>query len=642
VGRISRSTIQEVQDRLDAIAVVEDYVRLEKRGGRYWGRCPFHSGGQERTPSLKVDPDRKLFHCFGCGKGGGIVSFVMEMDKTDFPETIKNLARKFGVEIVYDDVGREDAAEREAEHTRKEQILELYRRTAGTFGHFLLERPEGKPALDYLLSRKMDTQMIARFRLGYAPADRNWLYRFLQEKGYSRDFLDGSGLFSANYRGMAFFSDRLMFPISDRQGRTVAFGGRALPGAVQSDGKEPPKYINSRETDAYKKGQILFGLDLALSEIRRSKTVHIVEGYMDVIALHQAGICNAVAPCGTSFTDEQARLLRNWADTAVLVFDSDEAGLKAADKGIVVCRKNGLACSLVAHSGTPGGNDSGPASGLKDPSDILQKFGAEALKAAMKNVILDFEYLIARGKTLYDTSIPQGKADALTVLYPYLDALGSQTERDASLEAAADAFRADRESVKADYGRRRRDSGGGNEKADPDPADYGAARSEKTIRMNDELFLLTLVSVNTSLYPEFRASVGMREIEDPAAKELFVALEECFMNGEISPSGEGGTEALLPRITWESLREFVVERGVSPEFRNDGTRNPAKMMQDGVKRIRAKKLRKRLSEIGSELRLMERKSGTEGDDAFDGGGFQDLIAEKMQLDAEIRRLEGNK
>ena len=622
MSRIARSTIQEVQDRLDAIVVVEDYLRLEKRGGRYWGRCPFHSGGQERTPSMTVDPDKKLYYCFGCHKGGGMIDFVMEMDKTDYPETIKNLARKFGVEIVYEEGSPVDEAELKAEQSRREQLFELNRRVAVSFSHFLLEKPEGKPALDYLLSRNIDREMILRFRLGYAPADRNWLYRFLLGKGYSGEFLDGSGLFSANYQGMAFFSHRLMFPIADRQGRTVAFGGRALPGAVQADGREPPKYINSRETDAYKKGQILYGLDLAMPEIRRSKAVHVAEGYMDVIALHRAGVPNVVAPCGTSFTDEQAKILRNWADTAVLVFDADEAGLKAADKSIVTCRKNGLACTLVVPGKTADGEE------MKDPADILQKFGAETLKNSVQNVIFDFEYLIARGKTLYDTSLPQGKADALTVLYPYLDVLASQTERDACMEAAADALRADRESVKADYGRRKRPDGtpaADREKRDPGKIPH----PDKAIRMNDELFLLTLVAVNTNLYNEFRASVNMREIEDPAAKELFIALEECFMNGE------EGTEALLARITWGRLREFVVERGVSPEFRDGSACDPGKLMEDGVKRVKLKKLRRRVSEIVAELRQGERNPDTE-----DGSDFQELIAEKMRLDDEIRRLEG--
>jgi len=629
VSRIAQSSIQEVLNRTDAIAVVEDHVRLEKRGGRYWGRCPFHAGGQEKTPSFTVDPDQKLYYCFGCRKGGGIIDFVMEMDKTGYPETIKNLARKFGVELVYEGGGEEDGDWKE-EQSRKEQLYELYRRTALTFSHFLREKPEGKPALDYLLSRGISLEMIDRFRLGYSPADRDWLYRFLQGKGYSAEFLDGSGLFSANYRGMAFFTNRLMFPIADRQGQVAAFGGRslpgahALPGAVHSDGRErapdrePPKYINTREIEIYKKGQILYALDLALPEIRRSKTVYLAEGYMDVIALHQAGVTNAVAPCGTAFTDEQAKLLRRWAETAVLVFDSDEAGQQAAIKGIITCRKNGLACSLIKP------DESVDGAALKDPAEILQKFGAETLNKSMKCVILDFGYLMARGKALYDSATPQGKTQALTILFPYFEALGSQAERDDCIQRAADEMRVEKNAVLNDY-ERWRHTGADAQKPNPEEA----VHTDTTIRMNDELFLLTVVSINTHLYPEFRAAIEMREIEDRTAKELFVALEECFRNEE------SGSDALMSHIASPVLRNFIIERGISPEFRGDSKRDPRKLMEDGIRRIKEKKLRRRLSEIGAELRLRERNAGGEA-----GDDFQDLILEKMHIDAEIRTLEG--
>jgi len=624
VSRIAQSSVQEVLNRTDAIAVVEDHLRLEKRGGRYWGRCPFHAGGQEKTPSFTVDPDQKLYYCFGCHKGGGIIDFVMEMEKTSYPETIKNLARKFSVELVYEGGGEENE-DWQAQQSHKEQIYELYRRTAITFSHFLQEKPEGKPALDYLLSRGVSMEMIERFRLGYSPADRDWLYRFLQGKGYSPDFLDGSGLFSANYRGMAFFTNRLMFPIADRQGRVVAFGGRAMPGAgangaFQGDGKEPPKYINTREIAIYKKGQILYALDLALPEIRRSKTVYLAEGYMDVIALHQAGITNAVAPCGTAFTDEQAKLLRHWADTAILVFDTDEAGRQAAIKGIITCRKNGLTCSLVIQSESNGA--------LKDPAEILQKFGAAILTKSMKCVILDFEYLIAQGKTRFDTSQPQGKAQALEVLFPYFDALGSLTERDGCIEAAANEMRVEKSAVAADYERWRRGGSASGSIASKQTNLKEVPLTETTIRMNRELFLLTVVSVNQYLYPEFRAAIEIREIEDPAARELFVALEECFRNEE------SGSDALMSHIASPQLRNFIAERGISPEFRGDAKRDPHKLMEDGIRRVKEKKLRHRLSEIGAELRLMERNSGGEG------GDLQELIAEKMYIDAEIRKLEG--
>jgi DNA primase len=608
---------------MDAIAVVEDYIRLEKKGGRYWGRCPFHAGGQERTPSFTVDPDRKWYHCFGCSESGGIVNFVMEMDKLSYPDAIKNLARKFGIEIVYEKSAEVEGEgdKEEVEYSLREQLFELYSRTAVSFRHFLLKKPEGKPALDYLLSRKISAQMIERFNLGYAPANRDWLYQFLQSKGYSQEFLDGSGLFSDNYKGMAFFSNRLMFPIADRRGRVVAFGGRALPGSVQSDGNEPPKYINSRETRAYKKSQILFGLDLALPEIRHSKTVYLAEGYMDVIALHQGGVTNAVASCGTAFTEEQARLLRNWADTAILVFDSDEAGQKAASKAIITCRKNGLGCSLAL----PGLDDGDQ----KDPADILQNFGEDYLKSSMNCVIIDLDYLIAKAKSLFDVTTPKGKAEALALLYPYLDALESKTERDACIQLIADEMRADRGAVDNDYERWQRSGGSASATRAKDADSKEVSGTERPIRMNEDLFLLIVVSVNMELYPEFRASIEMKEIEDPCAKELFVALEECFINEE------SGTDAFLARISSSGLRNFIVERGISPEFRANEKRDPKKLMEDGIKRVKEKKLRRRLSEINAELRIMERNPGNAGDD------LSGLVAEKMQLDAEIRKLEGN-
>jgi DNA primase len=349
---ISKSTIQEVTDRMDAVAVVSDYVQLEKRGGRWWGLCPFH---QEKTGSFTVDPDRKGYYCFGCHKGGTVLSFVMEMDKLSFPEAMELLAKRSGVEIVYEAGGGPGDDRNEERNKRKEELFELYRRVAGTFHYFLTENPEGEAAKQYIISRGLTKDMMDRFRLGYSPADRRWLFGFLSQKGYSPEFLTASGLFSSRYPGITLFSGRLMFPISDRRDRVVAFGGRILEETIRSDGRPAPKYINSPETELYKKGETLFAVDLALPEIRKTATVHIVEGYMDVIALHQAGITNAVAPLGTAFTDDQARLLRRWADKLILVFDSDKAGQEAVRKGILTGRRNGFSCFVV----TPGGGEGG-------------------------------------------------------------------------------------------------------------------------------------------------------------------------------------------------------------------------------------------------------------------------------------------
>jgi DNA primase len=617
VTLIAKSTIQEVNNRLDAISVVGDYVRLEKRGGRWWGRCPFHSGGQEKTPSFKVDPDLKMYHCFGCGKGGSVIGFVMEMDKITYPEAIKNLARKMGIEIVY-----EDGAGEEYDNSHKDELFELYRRTTLTFQHFLREKREGQDALSYIIKRGVSEEMIERFKLGFAPADRDFLHKFLKQKGYSDDFLEKTGLFSARYKTMPMFSNRLMFPISDRQAKIVAFGGRAMPGVLQNDGREPPKYINSPETEIYKKSQTLYALDLALPEIRQSKTAFLAEGYMDVIALHQAGITNAVAPLGTAFTDEQAGLLRRWAESIVLIFDSDEAGQKAAYKAIITCRKNGLSCALPqmlqALKDETGLQD---ISGFKDPADILQKFGAQILKKVLNCTINDFEYLISRGRSLYEKG-RGGKNRVAEFLFPYLGALDSEVERDDCIAMIADAFTVERSAVQTDYSKWRT---GGRSRQDVHEKPQGALTGQP-IRMNTELFLLTVAAVNMQLYPEFRAELEIKEIDDPAAKELFIAMEECFIHDE------SDIDSLLARIKDEELKKFIAYRGTSPEFKGGSAGDPRRLMEDGINEIRKKRLRKRLLEIGAEMRESERAS--------DGDYIDELLAEKKSIDSQMRKLEG--
>ncbi|GHV92197.1 DNA primase [Spirochaetia bacterium] len=660
---ISKATIQEVNDKLDAISVVEEYVRLEKKGGRYWGCCPFHN---EKTPSFTVDPDKKMYHCFGCGQGGGIINFIMEMDKLSFPEAIETLAKKMGIEIIRESGGVE--VRDPEQNTRREELAELYRRVTVTFHHFLMEKPEGSVAKRYIISRGIDQEMIDRFRLGFAPADRGWLFNFLSKKGYSPPFLAASGLFSDKYPRSSFFSNRLMFPIADRQGKTVAFGGRILEGDKPAQlPPAGPKYINSRESDIYKKGQTLFAIDLALPEIRRTKEVYLAEGYMDVISLHQAGITNAVAPLGTAFTDDQARLLRRWAEKINLVFDSDSAGQTAAVKAIITCRRNGLAAAVVvpaeggggpktapdAISGPPGaisGVDAGPdLSNLKDPADILLYLGPEALQKRMKCFINDFEYLVFRSKFLYDVSGSEGKARAVAFLFPYIETLDSDVSRDACIASVADAFGSDRAAVLNDYKRRHTGGMDGGGKSYPPGGmrdrtgsreggsfgnGEGGTQPERPIRMNDELILLTVVLVNFHLYPSFRNAISIKEIEDPAAKELFIAMEESYIHEE------SGIDDLLSRISSPALRNYVVEKGTAGEFSGSPRQQQEQLEQlikDGIKKVKHKRLRQRLSEITAELHNLEHDPSPKEDGFRKDSRLEELIVEKMHIDAELHR-----
>jgi len=618
---ISKLTIQEINNRLDAISIIGDYIRLEKKSGRWWGRCPFHAGGQEKTPSFKVDPDLKTYHCFGCNKGGSVIGFVMEIENLSYPEALKNIAGKMGIEIIYEEGSGAEAED----NSIKNELFELYARTTKTFQHFLHEKPEGQNALKYLSERGINREMVECFKLGFAPADREFLFKFLKQKSYSDDFLEKSGLFSSRYKTISLFSGRLIFPITDRQGRIVAFGGRALPGVLQNDGSEPPKYINSPETEIYKKGQTLFAIDIAKTEIRKTKTAVLAEGYVDVIALHQAGIKNAVAPLGTAFTDEQASWLRRQADNITLVFDNDEAGQKAAYKAILTCRKNGLSCSLVNVINAVKIETGAADEKIKDPADILQKFGVEILKKITNCAINDFEYLISLGASNKEGN----KTRVAEFFFPYLDALDSEIERNDIIARLADTIRTERDALQKDYllWKKSLTSRFAADKRDN-------AYSAHTIRRNAELVLLTVVAVNMELYGEFRAALEIKEIDDRDAKELFIALEECYQHGE------SGMDFLLARIKNEQLKNFIISNGDSPEFKGGSfsskdsqPTDPRRLMEDGITEIRIKRLRKRLDDIGIELRNHERKADS-------SVNIDDLLAEKKDIDSQILKIKG--
>ncbi len=262
---ISSSTIEEVSQRTDIVSLVGEYVRLEKRGSNYWGCCPFHA---EKTPSFSVTPEKKMCYCFGCHKGGSAINFIMEVEKISFVEAVKFLAKKNGVEIIYD--GKtpttKEMAEQEARNRLKDDLLDLYKRIAATYRYFLTSTEQGRFAREYLASRGVSEEIAEEFGLGYAPADRRWLKNFLSSKNYSQEFLASSGLFSQKYPDIAFFSERLMFPICNSRGQVIAFGGRIL----RDNG---PKYLNSSEMPQYKKGETLYAFHLAKNEIRQQKSV---------------------------------------------------------------------------------------------------------------------------------------------------------------------------------------------------------------------------------------------------------------------------------------------------------------------------------------------------------------------------------
>ena len=594
MGRISAETIDEVNRRTDIVAVVGEYTRLERRGSDWWGCCPFHN---EKTPSFHVIPDRGMYHCFGCGKGGGVVNFVMELEKLTFVEAVESLAKKSGVEIIYEGGSVNPDLPRD---TTKDDLIELYGRVAGSFHYLLLNSAQGEKALKYLESRKVSREIIEKFKIGYSPVDRRWLHDFLGKKGYSSEFLEKSGLFSKKYPGTAFFSNRLMFPINNRKGQVVAFGGRILEG-------EGPKYLNSGDLPQYKKGETLFAFDFALPEIRSTKSVIFCEGYMDVLAWHQAGVLRAVAPLGTAFTPEQAKLVRSFAETVYLCFDSDTAGQTATYKAILLCRQSGFEVRVIEIKNG------------KDPADILQNEGAESLKKLLDYSIIDLDYLVLAAGTRFDTGNPEGKTRASAFLFPYIEVLESDIQRESTIHRLSAAFGISEKALLSDYQNRKQ----------PRPVIQreGSNASERpklqNIRRNAELRAVLAAAANTGFFPLMRSSLTSDDFEDPVARELFIVLEECYRTDSAS------YDSLLSRCPDDSMRTLITETVINGEF----AENAQKTIEDSIALIRRNVLEKQKGRLVARMSLFR---GTTEDDTRT---VTEMMAESKRIDEELAKLK---
>lgn len=591
--RIPETILQEINRNLSIVEVVSDYLTLEKKGSRYWGLCPFHG---EKTPSFSVTEDENLFYCFGCHKGGSIFTFVMEMEGISFVEAVRRLAEKAGVSLPDTDQGF-------VPDKKSDALEQLYARLVKTFHYFLMESEKGRNAQTYLQERGIERQTIEAFELGYVPADRRWLYRFLSAKNYSKDFLAESGLFSSKYPDVSLFSDRLMFPIYNHRGKAVAFGGRKL-------GSGEPKYINSPETALYKKREILFGLSKVLPVIRQKKRAYVVEGYFDVLAMYQSGAGGAVAPLGTAFTAEQGRLLKRYVNEVVLLFDGDSAGIAAARKSIPVIETAGLEGSVVE---LPGG---------LDPADMLKKEGQDSLIKSIKYSINSFEYLVKSALKEKSARRPGGEREVVAAVAPYITTIDSTVKREGCVRYLSDTLRIDASSILADLekiGRRKEMERGDDKREERVASDSGI------IRIGSELFLMLAVVVNRASFAYVRSTIGVDDLEDSFAREIYIALEEAYRNGEES------LESLIQRLDRQELKNLVYEKISGNEF----TVNGESIIHDGVKAIRLQRLEERRRRVEAEIRESERKG-------IPIGEIRELVGEKIYLDQELKKGKGEK
>lgn len=405
--------VEEVRTRNDIVDVISGYVKLQKKGSNYFGLCPFHN---EKSPSFSVSPQKQMYYCFGCGAGGNTITFVMEYENFTFPEALKLLADRAGVRLPEVEYSKE---EREKADKRSE-LLKINKAAANYF-YYQLHQPQGKYGYAYFKKRELTEETIRRFGLGYANKTSSDLYQYLRSKGYRDEILRDSGLVTVEERGTHDkFWNRVMFPIMDVNSRVVGFGGRVL-----GDGE--PKYLNSPETLVFDKSRNLYGLNYA--RISREKYMLVCEGYMDVIALHQAGFSNTVASLGTALTTQHAILLKRYTEQVILTYDSDGAGEKAALRAIPILKEVGISTKVLNMKP------------YKDPDEFIKNLGAEAFRQRIHEAQNSFLYEIDVLKKNYQLEDPEQKTRFYHEVAKKLLEFEEELERDNYIQAVAREYR---------------------------------------------------------------------------------------------------------------------------------------------------------------------------------------------------------
>lgn len=413
--------IEEVRSKSDIVEVISSHIKLTKKGRDYFGLCPFHG---EKTPSFSVSKSKQMYYCFGCGVGGNVFSFLMEYEQYSFLEALEELGNRVGVEIP-----KRELTEKEKTAVKEKESLMEIQKLAASFYYLQLKKEEGKMARQYLIKRGLTEETIQQFGLGYAGKYSNQLYRYLKEKGYSDSILGKSGLITMDEKRGAYdkFWNRVIFPIINANHKVIGFGGR-----VMGDGS--PKYLNSPETLVFDKSRNLYGLNRAKSS--KKPYFLLCEGYMDVIALHQAGFTNAVASLGTALTMGHASLMKRYVQEVYLVYDSDEAGVRAANRGISILREAGLLVKVV-HL-TP----------WKDPDEFIQAEGKEAFEDRIRQGENGFLFSLHLLEREFDFHAPEGKTAFFKEVSKRLIEFEEEIERTNYLEAVAKEYQVKTEELR--------------------------------------------------------------------------------------------------------------------------------------------------------------------------------------------------
>ncbi len=570
--------IEEVRINNDIVDVISEYIKLEKKGKDYFGLCPFH---KEKTPSFSVVPGKQIFYCFGCGKGGNVIQFVMNSENLDFIEAVKFLADRAKIQLP------EGESQEEQEKARlKQEIIKINTEAARYFFN-VLNSSTGEKARLYLKNRRLGDQTLRRFGMGFSPEDWDGVYKHLLDKGFNEQAVFSSGLILRNKNGGYYdrFRGRIMFPIFDIRGNVIGFGGRVMDNSL-------PKYMNSPETPVYNKGRNLYAMNLAKTS--GQKRLVIVEGYMDVISLHQCGIINTVASLGTALTESQGRILKKYAEEIIISYDADTAGQAATMRGLDLLNDIGCHVKVLI---VPEG---------KDPDEFVRKNGPDAFRGLMDEALSLIEYKVMILKKQINTESIEGKINFLNKLADLLVKVENGIEREMYVKKLAREYSISEESILSEIFRRTRPK---NSFRNTAQSIEGAVRREKARPkdsedeklMQEERLLLALLCTDNTLFKtvKSRFSPGdfLSEANRKVAELVYLKLEENkgIVEGELFSILEAGAAA-----------EFaaVIQKQCNFDDNN-------KAVLDIIKRIEIYKLTKRKQEIFEILKSQSEM--TEGD-----------------------------
>lgn len=503
--------IDEVVSRSDIVDIISGYIKLKKNGSSYVGLCPFHN---EKSPSFSVSPGKQLYHCFGCGVGGNVITFVMEYENYTFLEAVKYLADKAGMQLPETSYSEEEKKNRDL----KAKLLEI-NKIAATYYYHQLKAENGKIGLSYLQKRGLSDTTINRFGLGYAGQTGNALYQYLKSKGYDDALLKETGLFTYERGIHDKFWNRVMFPIMDINNRVIGFGGRVM-------GDAKPKYLNSPETKLFDKSRNLYGLNAA--RISRKSNMIICEGYMDVISLHQAGFTQAVASLGTALTPGQAALMKRYTDNVLITYDSDAAGVKAALRAIPILKEAGLTTKVINMQP------------YKDPDEFIKALGAEAFQERIDKAENSFMYEIGVLEKEYDRTDPAESTKFEREAAAKLVTFREKLERENYMRAVCDRFHIELQGMRelvASLGSkegilRRNDypvaSGQQRAAAPKKKKEDGVRQAEK--------ILLTWMIEDAGIFEKVKEYISPQDFVNPLFKDVADKLYAQYESGSLNPA----------------------------------------------------------------------------------------------------------